>query len=536
MNRLRYLLPLLLLLPPASAPADESPTPDPTLVQIDSGPITGKTADARGDIHAWLGIPFAAPPVGHRRWRPPAAPAPWDETRACVEFGSPCLQPWTPTPGVPNPQPPKHLRNMSEDCLTLNVWAPADRTGKPRPVMVWIHGGGFAMGAGSFSYYRGTALARRGVIVVTINYRLGPFGFFGHPLLSKESEHGVSGNYGLLDQIAALEWVKQNIGSFGGDPDCVTIFGESAGAVSVCCLMAMPAAKGLFHRAIAQSGSARLIKRRQSETSGRIRSLHQEGERLATALGCHRAANPLAALREVPAEMLLAAADAQITGVDHSRKYLPVIDGHYIPDEPHRLWEEGKIAAVPFIAGTNAEDGSVFAGSFPGRNPKVYRATVARVYGENAEEVLALFPAATEEEARRAVLDLLTVAFFVTGARHSARGVRKTGAPAWLYHFTRVPAASRARGRGAVHGIEIPYVFGTGLATPGIDAVDRKVSEAMQLAWTRFAATGDPNGEGLPKWPANDIETDRHIVFGDEITVGEGLYSKECDLFDRLPR
>jgi para-nitrobenzyl esterase len=520
------LLPALLLL--ASIARAEGGEDLATTVAIDSGKIAGAWIDEDAGLRVYRGIPYAAPPVGDLRWRPPAPVKPWPGTRICTEFGAVCPQ--------PNQAGASRVRQrMDESCLFLNVWTAAGPDGK-RPVMVWIHGGGHVLGAGSMSVYDGAALARAGVVLITINYRLGPFGWLGHPGLSAETERGVSGNYGMLDQIAALRWVKRNVAAFGGDPGCVTIFGESAGAVSVSCLMVCPEAKGLFHRAIAQSGGPTGIVQRLREDRGKVRSLESRGIRIAQALGVAGAADPAAALRGVSAERLLEAARPEAATFDRERKYGPVVDGWLLPDEPMRLWKAGKQHDVPFLVGSNADDGGVFSRNVRARTAGAYRFLVRLAYGTHAEEVLARFPVADGDDPALVARRLLTVASFVRPARAMARAMEAVESPAWLYHFTRVPPLARRFGVGAAHGLEIPYVFGTFEPRMGMEEVDDRLAGAMRGAWVRFAATGDPNGEGLPRWPAHTAESDAHMEFGDEVRPGKDLHREACDLFDRLDK
>jgi para-nitrobenzyl esterase len=522
---MRRLAPILLLALLVPALGQEAPPTDPTLVRIDSGPITGEVGEG---VRIYRGLPYAAPPVGPLRWKPPQPVEAWEAPRACTEFGPSCLQPGGYSMGR------QRVREQSEDCLTLNVWAPVARAGSKLPVMLWIHGGGSTIGSGSLPVYEGSALARRGVVVVTINYRLGPFGYFAHPLLSKESEEGVSGNYGVLDQIAALEWVRRNAAAFGGDPDRVTIFGESAGSVAVGVLMVVPRAKGLFHRAIGQSGSVGGIDRKLAAAWKGRAPLEERGVSISRSLGCEDDEDPLAALRAVSAEDLLGAARPQPATADPERKYGPVVDGVVLPGPPMELWRAGRQHPVPYLCGSNADDGNVFESNFPVRRPAGYRYVVRKVYGEHAEGVLALFPPDREETLALSVRRLLTVTSFVHGARAMARAMGEVPAKAYLYHFTRVGPAAERLGLGAGHGLEIPYVFGNAGRAMGWTETDRKVSDAMQRYWTAFARHGDPNVEGLPEWPPHEATGDRHLELGDRIRTGSGLYRAECDLLDRI--
>lgn len=495
-------------------------------VQLDSGLIAGASLGERGDVHVYKGIPFAAPPVGELRWRPPQPVKPWTGVRACTAFG-----PWCPQP---RPLMGRELGTLSEDCLYLNVWTPAKSPADKLPVMVWLHGGGHTTGSGAAAFYDGERLAREGAVVVTINYRLGPFGYLAHPLLSKESERNVSGNYGLLDQIAALEWVRRNIAAFGGDPGCVTVFGESAGAVSVCRLMVSPLAKGLFHRAIAQSGGAHGGNRHLREARNGLAPMERVGEQLAEALGCAGAADPLAALRAKSWQEILAAAAPAQGLFGKGTKFGPIVDGWALPDEPPALFLAGKQHPVPLLAGANADEGSIFLQQMPVRRIQGYRALLQLRFGQHAARVFALFPAEDDAAAPAAFSRMVGVAAFVAPARFLARAASRAGSPAYLYHFSRVPPDERLAKLGAFHGLEIGYVFGTIEGRQGFDAADRKLSEAMRRCWTRFARTGDPNGPGLPPWPAYNPEADQCLEFGAEPKVRAGLHREACDLFDAL--
>ncbi len=320
-----------------------------TPVKITSGLLQGVESDVVPGIAAFKGIPYAAPPVGNLRWKTPILPTKWQDVRKADHYGDSCLQPEDKIIGS------KEQQKMSEDCLYLNVWTKSKTGSEKLPVMFWIHGGGCTTGSGSMPYYDGSRLAQKGVVLVTINYRLGPFGYFGHPALSAESEHKVSGNYGLLDQIFALEWVRDNIAAFGGDPGNVTIFGESAGAISVGCLLVSPLARGLFHRAILESGSILGV-------TNTLKTLEEQGETLAKSFGTTK---PFTAssLRAIPADEVLAKSSPAIGLFGKGIKYRPVIDGYVIPEYPMALFEKGKQAPVPMLIGTNKDEVTIFMGS-----------------------------------------------------------------------------------------------------------------------------------------------------------------------------
>lgn len=494
--------------------------------QLDTGQVSGLTVGEGGDIRVYRGIPFAAPPVGDLRWKPPQPVKPWDGVRPCTSFG-----PWCPQP---KPLMGRELGELSEDCLYLNVWTPARSPADRLPVMVWLHGGGHTTGSGASPYYDGERLAREGVVLVTINYRLGPFGYLAHPLLSRESERQVSGNYGLLDQIAALQWVQRNIAAFGGDPACVTIFGESAGAVSVCRLMVSPLAKGLFHRAIAQSGGAHGNNRGLRERRGNLEPMEAIGEQLAAKLGCDKADDPLAALRAKPWQEILDAAAPGQGLFGRGTKFGPIVDGWAVPDDPVALFDAGKQQDVPFLTGSNADEGTVFLQQASVQRVQGYKWLLRLRFGQHADRVFTLFPAARDEEVGPAFARLVGVSAFVAPARFLARSMQKCKAPGYLYHFSRVPALERAQKLGAFHGLEVAYVFGTFADRLAFGAPDHALSDTMRKCWTRFARTGDPNGPGLPEWPAYRADRDELMEFGDAVRVRSGLHREACDLFDAI--
>jgi len=391
--------------------------------------------------------------------------------------------------------------------------------------MVWIHGGGFTRGGAAQSPYDGAALARHGVVVVTVNYRLGPFGFTALPALTAESAHRASGNYGLLDQIAALRWVHDNIAQFGGDPDNVTIFGESAGAVSVNLLLCSPLARGLFHRAIAQSGSlpTRLVPLRVAE---------KRGLALAQKLGVAEGPDMLRQLRARPAADLLAAAGKPSPLPGGGTVQFLCVDGYVLPEKPVEVARAGKLLAVPYLAGTVRDEGSVFARKIPVNSVKGYQALLHFLFGDQAAELEKLYPVAKPSDLGPALNDLLGDAF-VAGTRRMVRDMAAGGAPAYLYQFTRTSEAAAALGLGCFHGSEVPYVFGN-LGPLGRDPRDRDLAAAMMGYWTRFAATGDPNGDAAVAWPRYETATDQHLVLDVPVAVGAHLRQEQCDVRDQL--
>jgi len=453
-------------------------------VRIANGDLTGLPPAA--GVWSFLGVPYAQPPVGALRWCEPQAVADWTEVRRADRVGPRAMQPSLWRDMI------FRSEQMAEDCLYLNVWTAADSPDSRRPVLVYFHGGGFVAGDGSEPRYDGASLARRGIVVVTVNYRLGIFGFLAHPELTQESPHRASGNYGFLDQQAALRWVQRNIAAFGGDPRRVTIGGQSAGAASVCVQMASPLSRGLFVGAIGQSGSA---------LGSRDRSLgeaEQAGRKFATEAG----AASLAELRRMPAERLLAASSQ----LQFSRGV--VIDGFFLPETPHEIFFTGRQADVPLLAGWNsAEAGSP---SLLGVEPPTvenFQRAVQRLYGPAAAEVLKLYPASTPAEAGAAATALASDRFSAYRTWkwldvHSKSG----GQPVFRYLFTQLPPAevsSASVALGPPHSAEIPYALGN-LALIGGRAwteADARTSATMAGYFENFVKTGDPNGPGLPRWP-----------------------------------
>ena len=465
-------------------------------VHIQSGLVSG-VAGSNPEVRVFKGIPFAAPPVADLRWRAPKAPPSWEGVRAAGKFSPVCMQ------RRPN-NAAAARQEMSEDCLYLNVYTAAKSARDRRPVMVWIHGGALVTGAGSL--YDGEALAKKGVVVVTINYRLGVFGFLAHPELTRESDRNASGNYALLDQIAALEWVQKNIAGFGGDPKRVTIFGESAGSWSVNYLMATPLAHGLFQRAIGESGGEFAPARKLAE-------MEQAGVKFGQSIG----ADSVPALRAKPADDLLKATFSTAANVD----------GWLLPEDVYSIFAHGKQNDVPLLIGSNADEGTMFTP--PAVTAATFRAAAAKRFGPDSDAFLKLYPFSSDEEAWAAQAASLRDQIFGWEMRTWARMQSQTGkSKVYLYFFSRVPPGQN-RAKGAYHGSEIAYVFGnlevapfavSGNAQPRPwTDWDRKLADTMSTYWVDFAATGDPNGKGLLKWPVYRNKDDELMGFGDSIAV-----------------
>jgi len=494
-------------------------------VTIDSGVITGAMD---GDVRVFRGIPYAAPPVGELRWRPPQPVNSWEGVRDCTEFGFSCLYvPYPPGSLWTGPEWDDPTK-QNEDCLHLNVWTTAESPDEKRPVMVWIHGGSLKHESGAVGAYGGANLARKGVVAVTINYRLGPFGYLAHPELTAESEHGSSGNYGVLDQIAALEWVQRNIAVFGGDPDRVTIFGESAGSWSVNFLVASPLAKGLFHRAIGQSGAGFGPMVHLGEDRPGRPAAEQTGVAFAEALGSEDEPATLAVMRATPATDILAKFN-QVEGGHIG----PTVDGWVFPDDIQTIVEEGRQSRVPVIVGSNADEGTTFVPAIIPTTVDELRFFAQQRYGDLAGQFLETYPVNDDSEVREAFVAGVGDAIFTWQMRMWARLTATVEAKAWLYHFTRVPPIPQSETYGSYHGAEIVYVMGNfHLASFTPEAEDELLAETMSGYWVNFAKTGDPNGEGLPVWPNYNFHTRRYLELGDVIQPGSYLLQKECDFFE----
>lgn len=457
---------------------------------VTGGNVAGVLTDG---IVSFKGIPFAAAPVGPLRWKAPQAVKPWTGVKEASAFGASCMQ--DPNFAKIFAAPPA----IGEDCLYLNVWTPAKSAGDRLPVMVWIYGGGFIGGMTSAPAYDGTRLAEKGVVLVSVAYRLGAFGFLAHPELSRESGKG-SGNYGLQDLIAGLQWVKANIAKFGGDPARVTIFGESAGGIAVSMLAASPAAKGLFQRAISESGGSFGPPRFGNEGGQNVPPLkvaEASGQSFLAKVG----ATDIKSAREVPADKLQAAVGPGLQG-----GFWPVFDGDVLPGDQYELYQAKRFNDTPVLIGTNSDEGGLF--TQPGMTTALFESQIRGGYGKHADAILAAYPHATNEEAAKATKDILRESLFAWHTWAWALLQTQHGkGKAYIYYFDhRTPQSPN----GAGHGAEIVYVFrnlgGPGLGPLGLAGPprpeDRAMSDLMSSYWVNFAKNGDPNGPGLPVWPA----------------------------------
>lgn len=485
-------------------------------VRVGGGLISGTTADG---VRSYKGIPYAAPPVGDLRWKPPQQPVgAWNGVRSGEAVGPACPQ----VPRPPNSVSSDPVERQSEDCLYLNVWTAA-KAGEKRPVMVWYHGGGWSRGSATNLSPNGAPLAKKGVVLVTVNSRLGALGYLAHPELTAESPHHSSGNYGFLDQIAALQWVQKNIAAFGGDPTRVTIFGQSAGSWTISMLMATPLAKGLFHRAIGESGGRFGPQPYLTEDRNGVASAEKLGLAFVKAAG----ADSIKALRAMPAEKLLV-----VPGFRTEEN----VDGWALPDEVRTIFAERKHNDVPVVVGSTANESS--AGELP-KTLKEYRARVESQYGDSIKEFDAAYPVQNESDIRNALSAIAGQTRFNLHMRTWARMTTAAGrSKAYMYYFSHVPPHPRSQELGAFHTAEIPYVFND-LAqhnTWAYQDVDHRLADLMSSYWVNFAATGDPNGKGAPTWAPYDLTREPYLEFGEAVVLRNHLLKPQLDFLERLQR
>ncbi|MCA9668878.1 MAG: carboxylesterase family protein [Myxococcales bacterium] len=500
--------------------ASDSKLPETCTVMTKSGPVEGKVSSGHC---AFLDIPYAAPPVGNLRWKPPEPPAPWTSPHDATKFGPSCSQYQANFAGVPTGP-------VDEDCLTLAVWTPPLGTTKKAPVMVSLHIGVFINGGKSGAVLNGAPLAvKQGVVVVGINYRLGPLGQMAHPKLGNEMV-----NFGLLDQQAALSWVKDNIAAFGGDPDNVTIFGSSAGGISVCHHIVSPKSKGLFHRAIAQSGSCLTAPTRADAEA--------YGQRVSKAVGCDTAADEVACLRAASAQDLAIKAPAELLlqyGAEHA--LWPFVDGVTLLEQPKDTLASGNFNKVPLLTGSNANEATIvvaeeFLVPQPPRTLDAagYTALLENLFSPaDAAKVVAQYdPASFGNEPIEALAAAMTDSIFTCPTRRLARAMAGAGQPVYLYHFAHTPAVLAALDAfyRATNGAEVPFVYGTQLLTPPTQD-ERKLSDTMMGYWARFAKTGDPNDTSATTWPKYSETDEKHLELTLTPAAKGALKQAECNFW-----
>jgi len=539
----------LCLLVYGSAAAEPGP-----IVAVEGGEIQG-SFEADGEIAVFKGIPYAAPPVGELRWKPPQTVTPREGTRDATRFASICPQAhdnendffgrmidgqgmgWFRKALFKLAVGVSSEETQSEDCLYLNVRTANLGGAEKQPVMVWIHGGGHQMGSGSTDFYQSNSLTQRGIVLVSLNYRLGLIGYFAHPTLSAESKHGVSGNYGTLDQIAALRWVRDNIAAFGGDPSKVTIFGESAGGESVAHMLTSPLARGLMHRAIMQSASTGELLIHLERPVMDFMSAEVAGEAFAKKL-VEDTADPIEGLRAMSPDELYSALQRfpEFDTYTH-----PIIDGYLLRKSVLEAFLDGDQAPVPLLVGSNSDEGSILYslgddalyGSSPGpETAEAYPQYLRESLGTDAEKILELHPVSDDASVFGAASAVYGDSRFGTPARFYARQMADLGQPAYFYFFTRVPPSPNQTA-GAFHAAEIAFVFGKSLPLFPTDQQDQIITQAMGDYWTQFAKTGDPNMEGLPEWPAFSRAEQLNMVFGPKIDATPVERADAYDIFER---
>jgi para-nitrobenzyl esterase len=493
---------------PMNQPTAQQTTGDPgnRVVAIESGLISGKS----GDVSSFFGIPYAAPPTGDLRWRPPQPPASWPGVRPAHEFGADAPQATSAK---------SRAGRMDEDCLTLNIWTAAKAAGEKRPVMVWLYGGSYVSGSASDPRCDGESFARKGAVLVTINYRVGVLGFMAHPGLTQESEHKSSGNYGLLDVLAALAWVRRNIAAFGGDPERVTLFGVSAGAASISLLLTSSLSRGLFQQTIQQSPGAfrPLASLAEAETAG-------------LQLG-----PDIAAIRRMSSEEILSKTPMFVPkqrGLTTPRVLRPIRDGWIIPSDERAAYAAGDILPVPSIVGGNADEGSKLTAAWQITSADALNKLIDESFGRSAAQAREHYVGDGRQSPREVVAAMFGDTQFNDGARGMTRGLTAKGVPVYRYLLLRQrPGCGPPN-----HGEDVPYVFASLAAAAQLDpapfdAADERLAEAIQDAWVRFATTGDPNGGALPHWPVND-GSERYLELDDPIRVGQGWRKPQLDFLD----
>ena len=512
-----------------------------TQVQVEQGTLTGSNSPHGSQIAVFRGIGYAKPPLGELRWRPPLPPVSWQGRREADKSGAPC---WQPITAAETSLYSRGLMDVSEDCLYLNVWSGAQSATEKSPVMVWFHGGGNTSGHGSALIFDGTNLAKKGAVVVTINYRLGAMGFFAHPALTAESEHGSSGNYALLDQIASLQWVRDNIHSFGGDPERVMIFGQSAGAFDVCLLMASPLAEDLLHAAIAQSGGCMTISTPLVAADDSA-DAHSAGMEIAAALDvAGRGPQAARALRALTPEEFVAG--AATTGRSLST---PIVDGWIIPQPPRMQFMAGKHNRVPLLTGAMADEYRGLGANIPEMSKDAYEARVRQRFSERADAVLNEYRSISDTSTQEAWRKISTHAFFAWQSRTMATLLDALGDDAYVYHFSHptsvfrlyiparpdFPLPGGTRGLGAFHSGDLAYVFNNvGLVGVEWQDWDYTLSDLISSYFVNFAASGNPNGPGLPPWNVYQRSKDNVQEFGNKVhNVRHPLHQK-LNLFDEV--
>lgn len=498
-------------------------------VTVESGPVKAMLNDK---TRTFLAIPYAAPPLGDLRWKAPQPPLPWSGTLANIDWGHNCAQKSSPI--VTN-------YDFNEDCLTVNIWTPRPAP-KDAPVMVFFHGGAFLVGGIQDPIYDGSALASHGVVVVTVGYRLGALGFVATPALTAEDPAGAAGQQGFLDQRAALKWVQRNIAAFGGDPKNVTIFGESAGGISVIMHMVSPGSAGLFTHAIVESGptlsrpglAVRWPAVPSVQTEHPSISAYDLGQQLVKGLGCDGAGDPLVCMRSKSADEVIAAVPLpsfNLRGLMMQPVWWPVIDGVELPDEPYDMLKGGKYTQVPLLIGTNRDEGSFFEKLVTVvSTPADYEGELSAEFGNQASTVEGQYPLSGFPTPGDAATAVFTDHLFTCDARRVARAAVPNG-PVFRYHFEHPAEVPLFPNSGVTHASELAFVFGI---QDRLAADEQSLADAFQTYWTNFAKTGDPNGAGVPAWPAYDAATDAYLRLDKTQSGDIGVATNNCNFWDNL--
>lgn len=515
------IIPVLGIISAKSVGAEPDSCEEP--VATSAGLVRG-AADAETETCSWKGIPYAAPPVGELRWRSPQPVEPWEGVRAALNYGPRCWQ-----KGMMNQLEGKRGVGMSEDCLYLNIWRP--REAGVYPVMVWIHGGGYVGGTGSTPLYSGERLAEQGgLIVVTLNYRLNAFGFLAHEEFQKEDPHAAVGGYGSLDQVAALQWVHDNISHFGGDPGRVTIFGESAGGWSVCTMLATPLTRGLFQAAILESGGCK--------ASIPLEQGFQQGREAAKKLGC--AEDDVGCMRSRPPEEIL---EKLVPGGLFAFPFMPHHDGYLLTDTPLNMIRAGDFNRVPLLTGSNRDEVSKVTALLRPRTyndrPRSYAKGIHRFTpSAEAEKLSALYPLSQYGRPRLAYAQMFTDRALGCPTYEGADAVAGQGQPVYYYRFD-YDRFRWGKTLGAIHAMELPFVFGT-FDRPPVKIIyntPKRIAEAeplgriIQSYWINFARTGDPNGEGLPVWPRFRLEDPKVQVLNLQVSTESAALAERCEFW-----
>lgn len=529
----------------ADSDSDVSPNPDATgdaPSGVDAGPAEGVVPTEQGPVRgedevgvwSFLGIPYAAPPVGELRWRAPIPPAPRQGLLAADRFA----------PACPQPNTNAGLGEQDEDCLYLNIWTPEPRAGADLPVMVFIHGGGFVSGSArqtasaDTGLYEGSNLARKDAVVVTLDYRLGALGFAAHQAfigespLAGEVAHPTAGNYGLLDQLRALQWVRANVDAFGGDADNVTVFGESSGAASICVLMTSPLADGLFERALMESGYCPGNLRQLDERGVRLEAATEQGARLAEALGCDQGDDVAACMREKPASEVVDALDVAPDSDEQPEGFAPVVDGYVVDSQPLADFQQGLQMDVPLLIGVNRDEGTYFAWNERNMTAEQYSVRLQEIFPTLYRPIERTYPADDFLEPWLALAAVWGDAVIICPSRRLARQHRAAGNPVFTYYFTHVTEQARRNNLGAYHTAELPFVFGS-FGPLGGRGEESELSDKIQRWWTQFAADGRPGTVAEVTWPLYQSDADEGIELdADGVERRSGFRQEYCDWWD----